>query len=70
MHNKCKKRPKRIDLIDDPFESNFFKYFVVYFNDYVLKKLIATSHDSSPVVNQQLSLFGDDEEEKITGKSI
>ncbi|WP_233551942.1 MULTISPECIES: adenine-specific methyltransferase EcoRI family protein [unclassified Lactobacillus] len=57
-------------MIDDPFESNFFKYFVVYFNDYVLKKLIATSHDSSPVVNQQLSLFGDDEEEKITGKSI
>ena len=54
---------------DDPFESNFFKYFAVHFNDYGLKKLIATSYDSSPVVNQQLSLFGDDEEEKKTGKA-
>lgn len=49
---------------DDPFESNFFKYFAVHFNDYGLKKLIATSYDPSPVVNQQLSLFGDDEEER------
>ena len=54
---------------DDPFESNFFKYFAVHFNDFGLKKLIATSYDSSPVVNQQLSLFGDDEEEKKTGKA-
>lgn len=28
---------------DDPFESNFFKYFATHFNDYGLKKLIATS---------------------------
>lgn len=54
---------------DDPFESNFFKYFAVHFNDYGLKKLIATSYDSSPVVNQQLSLFGDDENEEKTGKA-
>lgn len=54
---------------DDPFESNFFKYFAVHFNDYGLKKIIATSYDSSPVVNQQLSLFGDDEKERKTGKA-
>lgn len=54
---------------DDPFESNFFKYFAVHFNDYGLKKLIATSYDSSPIVNQQLSLFGDDEKEKRAGKA-
>lgn len=54
---------------DDPFESNFFKYFAVHFNDYRLKKLIATSYDSSPIVNQQLSLFGDNDKEMRTGKA-
>lgn len=54
---------------DDPFESNFFKYFAVHFNDYGLKKLIATSYDSSPIVNQQLSLFEEDEVEKKPGKA-
>ncbi len=54
---------------DDPFESNFFKYFAVHFNDYGLKKLIATSYDSSPFVNQQLSLFGDNGEERKSGKA-
>ena len=48
---------------DDPFESNFFKFFALHFNDYGLKKLIATSYDPSPIVNTQLelSLFGDDD---------
>ena len=69
-YNKDVFRNKTILLpADDPFESNFFKYFAVHFNDYGLKKLIATSYDSSPVVNQQLSLFGDEEEEKKTGKA-
>lgn len=54
---------------DDPFESNFFKYFAVHFNDYGLKKLIATSYDSSPIVNQQLSLFEEDEVEKKPGEA-
>lgn len=46
---------------DDPFESNFFKFFATHFNDYGLKKLIATSYDPSPIVNTQLelSLFDD-----------
>lgn len=52
---------------DDPFESNFFKYFAVHFNDFGLKKLIATSYDSSPIVNTQLSLF-DSEENNISKK--
>lgn len=54
---------------DDPFESNFFKYFAVHFNDYGLNRLIATSYDSSPIVNQQLSLFGDNESEDITRRA-
>jgi len=45
---------------DDPFESNFFKYFAMNFNQIGLKKLIATCYDPSPVANTQLSLFGDD----------
>jgi len=42
---------------DDPFESNFFKYFAANFNELKLKKLIATSHVKSPIVGGQLPLF-------------
>lgn len=42
---------------DDPYESNFFKYFALNFNHLGLKKLIATCYDSSPVAFTQLSLF-------------
>ena len=42
---------------DDPYESNFFKYFVLNFNRLGLKKLIATCYASSPIVYTQLSLF-------------
>ena len=45
---------------DDPFESNFFKYFAMNFNQLGLKKLIATCYDPSPIANTQISLFGDD----------
>ena len=45
---------------DDPFESNFFKYFVMNFNRLGLKRLITTSYKPSPVANSQLGLFGDD----------
>lgn len=41
---------------DDPFESNFFKYFAANFNKLGLKKLITTSYDGSPIAGQ-LSLF-------------
>jgi hypothetical protein len=42
---------------DDPFESNFFKYFAMNFNYLGLKKLMATSYTDSPVAGEQLSLF-------------
>ena len=32
---------------DDPFESNFFKYFILHFNELKIKKLIATSYQYS-----------------------
>lgn len=34
---------------DDPFESNFFKYFAANFNKLALKKLVTTSYDGSPI---------------------
>ena len=42
---------------DDPYESNFFKYFALSFNKLGLKKLIATCYVGSPIANTQLSLF-------------
>lgn len=42
---------------DDPYESNFFKYFAMNFNHLGLKKLIATSYAGSPVTGEQLPLF-------------
>ena len=44
---------------DDPYESNFFKYFALNFNALGLKKLIATCYDPSPIAGQQLNLFED-----------
>ena len=45
---------------DDPYESNFFKYFAMNFNSLRLKKLIATGYVISPVVVNELSLFEDE----------
>ena len=42
---------------DDPFESNFFKYFAMNFNFLGLKKLIATCYDGSPIAGDELPLF-------------
>ncbi len=45
---------------DDPFESNFFRYFVLNFNKLGLKRLITTSYKPSPVANMELALYGND----------
>lgn len=47
---------------DDPFESNFFKYFALNFNHLGLKRLIATCYSGSPIAGgeYQPSLFDDD----------
>lgn len=42
---------------DDPFESNFFKYFAANFNALGLKKLVTTSYVKSPIAGGQLPLF-------------
>lgn len=43
---------------DDPYESNFFRYFAMNFNVLGLKKLIATCYATSPISYTQLDLFG------------
>lgn len=56
---------------DDPYESNFFKYFANNFNAFGLKKLIATCYNGSPVQGSELMIdFGDfqDEPKKIAYK--
>ena len=41
---------------DDPFESNFFKYFATNFNRLGLKQLFTTGYDGSPIAGTQLTL--------------
>jgi hypothetical protein len=54
---------------DDPYKSEFFKYFAMNFNQFGLKKLIASCYIGSPVANTQLSLFDDERAENKTTKS-
>ena len=49
---------------DDPYESNFFKYFAANFNALKLKRLIATCYAGSQVAGKQLELFDGGKEEK------
>ena len=53
---------------DDPYESNFFKYFALRFNQLGLKKLICTCYNGSPVLGNELLLrfepWDDDDEIK------
>lgn len=45
---------------DDPYESNFFKYFAMNFNVLGLKKLICTCYKTSPISYTQVSIFEED----------
>ena len=56
---------------DDPYESNFFKYFALRFNQLGLKKLICTCYNGSPVQGNELILHFegfDDEPKKVAYK--
>ena len=58
---------------DDPYESNFFKYFALRFNQLGLKKLICTCYNGSPIQGDELKIsfdFGDDEPKKIAHKVV
>jgi len=54
---------------DDPYESNFFKYFALRFGEFKLKKLIATCYAGSPIANRELSLFDEESEENKTTRN-
>ena len=58
---------------DDPYESNFFKYFANNFNAFGLKKLIATCYNGSPIAQLELPLFGlnaEGKEKKLAYKVV
>ena len=42
---------------DDPYESNFFKYFAMNFNALGLKKLISTCYAASPVLGKEFAYY-------------
>ena len=42
---------------DDPYESNFFKFFCMNFRRFKLKKLIATCYIGSPIAESEIGLF-------------
>lgn len=42
---------------DDPFESNFFKYFAMNFNSLGLKKLITTCFATSPITGNEIDYY-------------
>ena len=49
---------------DDPYESNFFKYFALRFNQLGLKKLVCTCYNGSPIQGNELTLdFGDTDQQ-------
>ena len=54
---------------DDPFESNFCKFFLRNFNYLKLKRLICTSYNSSPVAGTQLTFFDLIEDTPSTDKA-
>ena len=43
---------------DDPYESNFFKYFALSFNKLKLRKLIATCYSGSPITGDLFEMAG------------
>ncbi len=57
-HYRAQLRGKTIFCnCDDPYESNFFKYFALNFNALGLKRLIATCHVKSTLAGAQLPLL-------------
>ncbi len=59
---------------DDPYESNFFRYFVLNFKKLKLKQLITTSYKPSPIASTELilqpSLFSGYEDKVVSKKSV
>ena len=53
---------------DDPFESNFCRFFLRNFNRLGLKRLICTSYASSQMSATQICIFDADEEPLKSGR--
>ncbi len=55
---------------DDPYESNFFKFFALNFQAWGLKKLIATCYNGSPFQGSELLLSFDIDEDPLTPHKV
>ncbi len=55
---------------DDPFESNFFRFFALNFEKLGLRQLITTSYKESPIVNTQLIWFGNTKHQEAIPKPV
>ncbi|MCD7722153.1 MAG: adenine-specific methyltransferase EcoRI family protein [Prevotellaceae bacterium] len=53
---------------DDPYESNFFKYFALKFNELGLRRLICTCYDGSPIAQTELRFLPSGEPEQTQRK--
>ena len=53
---------------DDPYESNFFRYFALNFAQLGLKKLIATCYAGYPFTTLQMTLHADEAENEETAR--
>lgn len=58
-YRDCFKNKSVFCNCDDPYESNFFKYFAMNFNALGLKKLITTCYATSPVTGKEFQYFVD-----------
>ena len=68
-HYKDQLKGKKIFCnCDDPYESNFFKYFAMNFDFLGLKQLVATCYIGSPISNKELSLYDYESFENKTTK--
>ena len=56
-YKECFKGKTVLCNCDDPFESNFFKFFALQFKNLELKKLITTSYYDSAIKKQDINMF-------------
>lgn len=56
-YKDCFKGKRVLCNCDDPFESNFFKFFALQFKNLELKELITTSYYDSAIEKQNINMF-------------
>lgn len=55
---------------DDPYESNFFKFFAMNFNSLGIKKLITTCYAKSSVVGKEFDYYFDEDQQNFFSEPV